>query len=52
VVADFSKISEMTAMMNDEDVALEVHRWFGPIFDRYNLPPEFSGRYNHADFGY
>lgn len=48
-VAEFSKISEMIAVMDDEDSALELYRWFGKIFDRFDNPPGFSGRSNTAD---
>ncbi len=48
-VAEFSKMCEMAAVMNDEDAALEIYRWFGRIFDRFDNPPGFSGRFNSAD---
>lgn len=51
-VAEFSKIVEMIAVMGDVDAAIEVQRWFGKIFQRYELPERFSGKYNEADQDY
>src|SRR5262245_3147238 len=51
-VAEFSRIAEMIAAVNDVQSALEVHRWFGRIFERYDLPEGFSGRFTDADFDY
>ena len=52
VVAEFSKIAELIAVMDDETTGIEVIRWFGKIFDRYNLPEGFSGTYSRADHDY
>lgn len=49
VVAEVSRIAEITAVMNDVDSSLEIVRWFGNIFDLYELPENFSGRYSEAD---
>jgi hypothetical protein len=51
-VLEFSKIAEAIAAINDAEAALEVYRWFGNIFERYNLPEGFSGTYSHADFDF
>jgi hypothetical protein len=51
-VAEFSKIAEMIALMNDADAASELYRWFGRIFERYNLPPDYSGRSSNTDCDY
>jgi hypothetical protein len=51
-VAEFSKIAEIASIMNDGDAAAEIHRWFGRIFQRYNLPENFSGRFSDADQDY
>lgn len=51
-IADFSKIAEAIAMMNDIDAAAEVYRWFGKIFEEYSITENFSGRYTDADFDY
>jgi hypothetical protein len=51
-VAEFSKIAEVVSIMKDGDAAIELHRWFGSIFERYNLPEHFSGRYSEADQDY
>lgn len=52
VVAEFSKISEAVAVLNDVDSALEIYRWFGKMFEKYNLPDGHSGRYSEADQDY
>jgi hypothetical protein len=49
VVAEFSKIAETIALMDDVESAEDVYRWFGKIFDRYILPDGYSGRYSEAD---
>lgn len=51
-VAEFSKITEVISMMKDMDAALEVHRWFAYVFERYDLPEKFSGRFSNADQDY
>jgi hypothetical protein len=51
-VAEFTKISEVIALMNDDGAALEVLRWFGSVFERYNKPEVFSGRSSNADEDY
>src|SRR5579863_130930 len=51
-VAEFSKIAEVISVMNEPDAGLEVHRWFGRIFERYDLPEGFFGRFSDADFDY
>lgn len=51
-VAEFSKIAEIVAMMNDADAALEIHWWFGRVFERYNQLENFPGAYTNADFDY
>lgn len=52
VVAEFSQITEAIAVMNDEAAGIEVVRWFGMIFERYDLPEGFNGRFSRADFDY
>ena len=49
VIAEFSKIAEAIAVMNDADSAVDLYRWFGKIFERYNLPENYNGRYSEAD---
>jgi hypothetical protein len=51
-VAEFSKIVEIISLMKDADAALELHRWFGQVFDKYDLPETFSGRFSGADHDY
>lgn len=49
VVAEFSKIAEAIAVMDDVDLAVDLYRSFGKIFDRYNLPDGYSDRFSSAD---
>lgn len=51
-VAEFSKIAESAVMINDLEAILEMHRWFGRIFEEYDLPENFSGRFTQADQDY
>jgi hypothetical protein len=50
--AEFSKIVETIAGMNDSEAVLEVCRWFGRVLERYELPPGHSGRVSDADCDY
>jgi hypothetical protein len=51
-VARFSKIVEAAAAMNDADAILEAYRWLGSIFERYDLPKDFTGAFHETDFDY
>lgn len=51
-VAEFSKIIEIIAIMKDGDLALEVNRWFGKLFEYYNNPKGTEGRTSTADHDY
>jgi len=52
IAVDFSKIAEITAAMKDKVVLLEIFKWFGQIFDRYNITADFQGRISDGDFDY
>lgn len=52
IVAEFSKIAEVVAIMSDMAAALEVQHWFGRIFERYDRPANFSGRYTEWNWDY
>ena len=52
VVAEFSKIAEMIAIMRDTDSAVEMTHWFGKLFELYNTPENFNGRTSNADYDY
>jgi hypothetical protein len=52
IVAKFSKIAEIIALMEDKDCALEVCRWFGNISEKYDLPYGFSGQHWNSDEDY
>ncbi len=49
IVAEFSKIAETIAVIDDADSAVDLYHWFGKIFDRYNLPDGYNGRFSNAD---
>lgn len=51
-IESFAQICYMTAVMNDEEAALEIHQWFGNIIERYEVPNNFFGRYKEEDFDY
>jgi hypothetical protein len=51
-VAEFSKIVEVISVMSDMESLLEVYRWFGRIFERYNTPAHFSGASSNVDQDY
>ena len=51
-IAEFSKIAEIIATMTDSDAASELYRWFGVVFERYDLPENFTGRSSNADQDY
>jgi hypothetical protein len=51
-IADVAKLSEAISIMSDEESALELYRWFGAIFERCDLPRNFTGSFNNADFDY
>ena len=52
LVAEFSKIIEVISIMKDQESALEVYKWFGNIFERYNNPQNTNGRTSNADHDY
>jgi hypothetical protein len=51
-VAEFSKIAESIAVIDDATAAAEVVRWFGGVFEKLDLPENFSGRFTEADHDY
>ncbi|MCB1470432.1 MAG: hypothetical protein KDK08_25525, partial [Rhizobiaceae bacterium] len=51
-VAEYSRICEATAMMGDEESALELYRWLGKIFDLYETSPGFEGRFTYSDYDF
>ena len=51
-VAEFSKIAEIVSVMNDAESAVEIIRWFGKVFERYNLPENYNGKFTEADHDY
>jgi len=52
VVGEFSKLTESIAVMNDTQTVLEIHKWFGQIFEKYDLPRGFNGQFSNADFDF
>lgn len=51
-IAEFSRIAEATALMKDEEASIELVRWFGKVFEKYNLPQNYSGPFSEADHDY
>jgi hypothetical protein len=51
-VAEFSKIAEAIAVMNDAESVFDLCHWFGRLFERYDLPDNFSGGYSEGDFDF
>lgn len=51
-VAEFSKISETVALINDQEAAKEITHFFGSLFERYDTPKGFSGKLSSADFDF
>jgi len=51
VVAEFSKIVEVTSIMKDLDSAIEIYKWFGNIFEQYE-PRSKDGPTSNADGDY
>lgn len=51
-VAEFSKITETAVMMKDQECLLEITRWFGKLFERYDLPEGYSGSIIATDHDY
>ena len=49
IIAEFSKIAEVISVMNDIDLSIEIYKWFGRIFEKYNFPEGYSGRSSNAD---
>ena len=52
IVARYSRLAEIVAVMSDAAIATELHNWFGYILERYSLPRGFSGTFNDADFDF
>jgi hypothetical protein len=52
LVARFSKLGEITAVMNDAAVAEEIYNWFGVVLERYDLPRGFGGTFYESDFDF
>jgi hypothetical protein len=51
-VAEFTKITDTVSVMNDADAAVEMLRWFGRVFERYDKPEGFVGPHSNADEDY
>lgn len=52
IIAEFSKIVETVSLMKDLDSAIEMYKWFGNIFERYDYPNGHNGRTSNADHDY
>ena len=52
-VARFSRIAETIAVIGDLDCALDTYRWFGKIFEHYELSKDFrNGLVSEGDYDY
>ncbi|MFA6519292.1 MAG: hypothetical protein WCT41_00475 [Candidatus Paceibacterota bacterium] len=49
IVADFGRLTETVAVMNDMESAREIFQWFGKLLQRYNPPHNEQGRGTNAD---
>jgi len=52
VIAGFTKVVETISLMVDAEASMEMLRWFGRVFDRYNRPEGLSGMFSNADQDY
>jgi hypothetical protein len=52
VVGEFSRICEAIALMDDAESAIELYRWFGKLFERYDAPQGYTGPITNADQDY
>jgi len=52
LVAEFSKLAETIAAMNDIDSGIEAATFFGRMFEKCDTPAGFSGSFSNADFDY
>jgi hypothetical protein len=50
--AEFSKIVETISMMSDGEGTIETLRWFGNVFERYDKPKGFGGKFFDSDEDY
>jgi hypothetical protein len=52
-VARFSRIAETIAVIGDLDCALDTYRWFGNLFEHYELSKDFrNGLVSEGDYDY
>lgn len=51
-LAEFAKLSETIAIMNDIECAQEVFKWFGKVHEKYNPEGNKEGRISDADGDY
>lgn len=49
IVEHYSKIVETISVMDDIECAIQVVRWFGKIFERYNPKPNINNKTTNAD---
>ena len=52
IVAEFTKIAEVIAAMNDDEAMSEMLRWFGKVFEKCDLPEGVGGQYKRSDHDY
>lgn len=52
LVIEFSRIAEITAIMNNSEAALALYKGFEGILEHYNLPQGFRGSYKEFYFDF
>ena len=52
LVVEFAHLAESIATMNNSEAAQSLYKNFELIFERYNLPTNFSGSYQTIDFDF
>lgn len=48
----FAQLCQTVAVMDDVELALEIHNWFGGLIERYDVSMGFHGRINDYDFDF
>jgi len=52
LAVEFSKITEVVAVLKDQESATEIYKWFGKVVERYDYPQGKDGRISNADHDY
>jgi len=52
LTTEFARLCLHIALMNDEDAAIELHKWFGNLVERFDVPVGHLGYVNEQDADY